>query len=258
LGGRDLSDGFATPPSSPLQRAPRNKREYENILLENTSTQSSRTSSRKWPRGTTSKSPGSSTILSGRRLREEENHHEGWKMEEDIKKRQKTYLLVPELESSPGSSVPASRKLSDTFAATSTSSSGAAAAPPTPRGRSKWAGGTGTQGSKRNIDPQFIDALHAQNCQTTAAYNCAQILAQILNFGGRKTTALKNTEQADQWEERRPSNRNTDASLASNIVPKADATPKGVAMPADNNTADANHPTIAGRGHLIRYNFVKL
>ena len=66
-----------------------------------------------------------------------------------------------------------------------------------------------------------------------------------MNLGGGKTTALGETVQVDQWEERRPSNQNRDASLASNIVPQADATPRGVAMPANNNTADANHPTIA-------------
>ena len=180
-----------------------------------------------------------------RRLREEEIHCEGWKIQEEIKKKEKTYPLVPEPEASPGSSVPASSKLSDTFAASSTSSSGAAAASQTPSGRGKGAGGTGTQGSKRNIDTHIIDALHAQDCQTTAAYNCTQISAQILNLGGRKTTALGNTEQADQWEERRTFNRNRDASLASNNLPQADATPRGVAMPANNNTADANHPTIA-------------
>jgi hypothetical protein len=64
-------------------------------------------------------------------------------------------------------------------------------------------------------------------------------------FGGRKTTALENTELADQWEEKRTANRNRDASLASNIMPQADATPRVVAMPANNNTADANLPTIA-------------
>ena len=81
-GGRDLPDGSATPPSSPLQRAPRNERENENIALENTSTHSSRT----LPRGTSSTSPGSSTILSGRRrrLREEEIHCEGWKMQHQL------------------------------------------------------------------------------------------------------------------------------------------------------------------------------
>ena len=111
-------------------------------------------------------------------------------MQEEIKKKEKTYLLVPGPEASPGSSVPASSKLSDTFAATSTSSSGAAAAPPTPRGRGKGAGGTGSQGSKFYIDTNFNGALHAQNCLTTAAYNCTQILAQDLNLGGGKTTAL--------------------------------------------------------------------
>ena len=168
-GGRDLPDGSATPPSSPLQRAPRNERGNENITLENTSTHSSRT----LPRRTRSTSPGSSTIMSGRRrrLREEEIHCAGWKMQEEIKKKEKMYLLVPDPEASPGSSVPASSKPSDTFAASSTSSSGAAAASPTPIGRGKGAGGTGRQGNMRNIDTQNIDALHAQDCQTTAAYN---------------------------------------------------------------------------------------
>jgi hypothetical protein len=127
---------------------------------------------------------GSSTILSGRRrrLREEEIHCEGWKMKEEITKKEKTYLLVPEPEASPGSSVPASNKPSDKFAASSTSSSGAAAASQTPSGRV----GLG-QGSKRNIDTHIIDALHAEDCQTTAAYNCTQISAEILYFGeGRR------------------------------------------------------------------------
>jgi hypothetical protein len=114
------------------------------------------------PRGTTSTLQGSSSLLSGRRVKED--HHEGWKIEEDKKKEQKkTYLLVPEPEASPGSSVPAFGKLSDTIAATSALSSGTAAAPPTPRGRGKGAGGTESQGSKDFIDTNFNGALHAQN-----------------------------------------------------------------------------------------------
>ena len=64
-------------------------------------------------------------------------------------------------------------------------------------------------------------------------------------MGGRKTTALENTVKADQWEERRATNLNRDASLASNIVPQDVATPRGVAITANTNSTDASHHTIA-------------
>jgi hypothetical protein len=98
LGGRDLPDGSAAPLSSPLLGAPGKGKEDENIALESKPTQSSL---RTLPRGTSATLPGSSATLSERRVKEGENHHEGWKIEEDKKKKQKTYLLVPEPEASP-------------------------------------------------------------------------------------------------------------------------------------------------------------
>jgi hypothetical protein len=101
LGGRDLPDGSATPSSSPLQRAPRDKRNYEKmkLKLKTTLTQSSR------------RLPGRTQKMSGRGVREEENDREVWKKDEERKKEEKkTYLLEPEPDASPGSSVPASSK----------------------------------------------------------------------------------------------------------------------------------------------------
>ena len=95
----------------------------------------------------------------------------------------------------------------------------------------------GSQGSKDNIfndthfEFDFNGALHAQTCLTTAAYIGTQISARTLNLMGGKTTALGKPVRADQWEERRFSNRNTTTVLANNIVPQAVAIPRGVAMP---------------------------
>ena len=132
--------------------------------------------------------------------------------------------------------MPASSKPT-VLTASSSSSSGTEATPPGPGGRGKGAGGTGSQGSKRNIDIDthsdlnFNGALHAQTCLTTAAYIGTDISALNLNLMGGKTTALGDCDQTDQWEGRMISNRNTATVLASNIVPQAVATPRGVAMP---------------------------
>jgi hypothetical protein len=139
LGGRDLPDGSAAPPSSPLLGTPGNRSEDKNIELEIKARQSSRT----LPGRTSSSSPGISTILLGRCVKEEEDEiQEGWKIKEE-KKKQKTYLLVPEPGASPRSSVPAFSRSSDSSAATSTTSSGTAAASTAPRGRGQGARGTG-------------------------------------------------------------------------------------------------------------------
>ena len=243
-GEGDLPDGSAAPPSSPLLGAPGKRREDKNITFElrNKSTHSSHT---ELPRGTSATLSGRQAAVSGRLFKEDTNHHHhqaDWKKEEDNrkkKKKERTYLLVLEPETSPGSSVPASSKPSVLSAATSTSSSGTAATPPSPRGRGKGAGGTGSQGSKLNIDIDthsdlnlnFNGALHAQTCLTTAAYIGTDISALNLNLMGGKTTALGECVQTDQWEGRMVSNRNTATVLASNIVPQAVATPRGVAMP---------------------------
>jgi hypothetical protein len=55
--------------------------------------------------------PGRTQKISGRGVREEENYREVWKKDEERKKEEKkTYLLEPEPDASPGSSVPASSK----------------------------------------------------------------------------------------------------------------------------------------------------
>ena len=131
---------------------------------------------------------------------------------ENTSKKRTTYLLGPESETSP---VPPRSSSSEPAGASrwSPSSPGSAEAVHTPGGSSGR--GEGDQGSQ-DIFKEDINTptLCEQNCQT-AAYICtAEIVEGILNSGGGKTTALLDTDLQTNGKDRKLSNLNTAASLA--------------------------------------------